>query len=421
MSRLYKMFLFLFLFTTFNREFRLFGFDFRYVVVLMAVVLTCTKAIELLRFSGCNSDSDDCNKSEFSNVDLGLFYIVLFLSCVAWNWNNLPVGEQLGELLILNASNALIALTLIMRRSELDVRLVMRYTLISLTVMALSMLIVYSGLELPEFLHDSSVRVGSLSTEAEGLLGSQVRVAGFAEDANYACLFSAIGLMSTIIYFRRLDIVQIGLAILFIVCVGISFSRTILIGLAVAAVVCLARALVKKSWKTVAWCCVAVISFMALYGMAHADILRSSASMTTRFGLWEHARQVFEQNPLIGGGLSSVRSAINVFYRGSWYVQCHSTFWQILAEHGIVGFTLFFVIMGRRLALCETLPQVFIVALFIMLCTTSEMEYQQIFVFCFALLPLLIGRGLSTGLMESSRETEFKETVSHASHSMVRF
>lgn len=388
MQKLFNIFLALFAFTTFNREFRVFGFDLRYAAVCIGVALLIAKAYQFHRHKGRNSDY--LLTPSFTNKDLALFYLVLFVSNIGWLWNGLPMGDQFMQLVILNVSNAIYVLVFSLCWDLLDVKRAYRYSLISLGMLAISMLWVYGGNALPEFFHDNTIRVDHVG-ESGNLFGQSVRVAGFAEDANYACVFSAIGFMLAISYYPKGSLKKYLVAAAFAFCFAISFSRTIAVGLIVACLAGIAHMVLRRSWSTISWVMTIGIILFSLYGLSHIDMLKNSISMATRFMLWENAEDVFLQSPLIGGGLSSVRSA-NVFYGGMWYVQCHSTFWQVLAEHGLIGIIALVIVFARRFSLCKTWAHVFVLAIFAMLCATSEFEYQQFFVYVLALYPLMIAK-----------------------------
>lgn len=401
MQRLFNIFLAIFVFTTFNREFRVLEFDLRYAAVAAGLLLVLA---EVYRRARRRERSAGCLAvSTFSNWDLALFYFVLFASNIGWLWNGLPLGDQFAQLMILNASNAVYVLVFSLCGDLLDAKAVYRYSLASLGVLALSMVWVYGGNDLPGVFHDNSIRVVHIG-ESGNLFGQSARVAGFAEDANYACMFSAIGFVLAVSYFPKGDLRKYGLVAVFVFCFAISFSRTIAIGLVAACLAGAAYATFKRSWSTVAWVMTICIVLFALYGLSHVSLLSNSVSMATRFVLWDNAEGVFLQSPLIGGGLSSVRSATSVLSGGGWYVQCHSTYWQVLAEHGIVGMITLCIVFARRFALCRTWVQVFAVAVFAMLCMTSEFEYQQFFVFMLALYPLLVVRSSKSATMERCRQ-----------------
>lgn len=399
MQRLFNIFLALFVFTTFNREFLVLGFDLRYVAVAAGLLLVFTEVYRRAR----HGQREIERKIPFRQWDLGLFYLLLFASNVGWLWNGLPVGDQFMQLIILNASNAVYVLAFSLCWDLLDARTVYRYSLASLGVLVFSMLWVYGGNDLPDIFHDNSIRVDHFG-ESGNLFGQAIRVAGFAEDANYACVFAVVGFVLSVSYYPKGDLRKYGFVALFAFCFAISFSRTITIGVFAACLVGVMHAVLRRSWKTVSWILTACLVLFALYGLSHISILNNSVSMTTRFMLWDNAEGVFMHSPLIGGGLSSVRSATNVVYGGAWYVQCHSTYWQVLAEHGVTGMIMFLVVLARRFAFCRTWVQVFTMTIFAMLCMTSEFEYQQFFVFMLALYPLLIAQSSKDAAGERYRQ-----------------
>lgn len=387
MNKLLKAYLFMFIFTTFNREFRLFGFDPRYLVVAMAAALLVGWLLN--RGRELRDDVRQC-EGKFSFLDIAILYGISTISNLSWFWNGLPLNqEQFTNLVILNASNALFATVLVLFRDKLNVNDILRYSLISLLIMALSMLWVYIGMELPGVFHDNEIRVLNTGESFVNLFGQEVRIAGFAEDANYASLFSAIGFALCFTYFKPWSLIQIAAGAVFALAFALSFSKTVAIGIVMAILVLVIRWIVFKSWKSCSWILSASIALLGIFLMLRIPLFQSLSTTSTRFKLWSIAQTVLSDNPILGGGLSSVRSAINVAYNGLWYVQCHSTFWQVLAEHGPFALVVLVVIIARRYAISRTWWQVFILTLFAALCLTSELMYQQVFVYVLVLMPLL--------------------------------
>ena len=401
MSKLFRVFLFLFVFTTFNREFRLFGFDPRYLTVILSILLLCSC---LPKLSAKHNESKKEGSFTFSFSDLALFYGIAAISNLSWIWNGLPLNEsQFISLVILNVSNVLFAGTFITFRNEIRREDVLSYSLISLFVMSFSMIWVYAGLNLPTFLHDNEIRVSSSGESFVNMFGQSIRVAGFAEDANYASLFSVIGFALCFVRYRPWTLVQIAAVSVFFVSFAISFSRTVAIGVLMALLMLLARGIISRSWKSFSWVSSIAIAMLGLVVLANVPVLQDLSTTSTRFILWSIAQSVFLDNPILGGGLSSVRSAIDCAYNGLWYVQCHSTYWQILAEHGIVALGLFIVVIARRYSICRKWWQVFILTQFAALCLTSELMYQQVFIYMLVLMPLLF---LLDGSIEKVGESQ---------------
>ncbi|WP_165054374.1 MULTISPECIES: O-antigen ligase family protein [unclassified Adlercreutzia] len=376
----------LFALTTFNRELRLFGLDLRYVVVALAVLLI----VRSLRRGG-PAQGDRPAAGVVRPWDLWLLYALMLASNVSWLWNGLPLNQdQFLNLMILNLSNLLYSIVFWRYRGAIDPVKVIRASLLSAVICVASMLWVYVGNELPAFLHDAGVRAGNVGSELHvNLFGQESRSAGFAEDANYASLFCMIGAALACAHYGPGTLMRGGLLMLFLFGYAISFSKTLLFGTAFCVVVLLARACARESWGAWAWATVVAAAVLSLFALSEIPLLQSNLSMATRFHFWDVARGLFLDNPVLGGGLSSVRSAIDVASSSGWYVQCHSTFWQVLSEHGLPALVLLCILLSRRLAAARTWWQVFVVAQLVVLCMTTETMYQQFFVYITCALPLV--------------------------------
>lgn len=381
----YNIFLVLFVFTTFNREFRLFGLDPRFLLVTLGIVLLIVYAVK------SRSKDNVCEqRKKFSFQDLFIFYSLILISNLSWLWSPLEINQpQFVNLVILNTSNAIFAAVFILYRSKCNPQKVIKYSLISLTILSISIFWVYFGLELPSLLHESGAKTLSEGSSFVNLFGQNVRSAGFAEDANFASLFSVVGFALCFAYWKKGQLIQIFMAGVFILTFALAFSRTILIGFLIALLILLVRRLTTKSWKMWSYVIAICFAFVGLYLMSHLSILRELDSTLTRFIMWDIAYDLFLHNPLIGGGISSVRSAIDFVYSGQWYVQCHSAFWQMLSENGIFALGVIVIMIARRYSLFDRWWQVFIFSQFVSLCLTYEMAYQQVFVCMLVLLPLL--------------------------------
>lgn len=393
MNTLFNINVALFLFTTFNREFSIFGFDPRYLSVATSIIFIIARLLEKWSNQYSNhlvrrgSKADVVEPRHFSQWDIFLFYVVVLISNVSWLWNGLtPNDDILWNLVILNGSNALFAISFILGFRYLSEKFVVRCVTISLCVLYASMLWVYAGMEIPSILSSENVKVASIGEGYTNLFGVNIRSAGFAEDANIASLFAVTGI------FVGFDLMPKGakrnvFIALSMLCYALAFSKTILIGFAVVVLVCLVRAVVSKSWKVIAWCVVIGVACCAFFVIPSMEF--SDYSMALRLTMWDCAERVFIDNPIFGGGISSVRAGMDAMY-GNWYVQCHSTWWQIIGEHGIFAVIVFIVMSARRLTACSNWPEVMIYVQLLMLSVNYETIFQQFFIMFYVLFPLVL-------------------------------
>ena len=67
-------------------------------------------------------------------------------------------------------------------------------------------------------------------------------------------------------------------------------------------------------------------------------------SVQARFEVWDHAIDLMQQRPLIGGGFEAFRG--NQLSASGGYRSAHSIYFQVLGEHGIIGFALYLLMGG---------------------------------------------------------------------------
>lgn len=388
MNRLIKLYIALFILTTFNREMRIFGFDLRFLVVLLSLVLLFSVSLNSGRKRIRGYDEKKANWKRYFTNDLLIFYGLIFFSNVSWLWNGLAIDhDQFLNLVILNTTNFLSILIVAFYYSYFQKDFVSKSMCFSLIILYASMLWVYFGNQIPDFLMDPTVKELNMGERFVNAFGQELRVAGFAEDANIACLFSTVGIVISLRSMSNMPM-RMPLFFLSLFCFAISFSKTLVLGFAVVIVCCFLRFLCKKSWPYVSWICMLSIVLASYVIIPNLDFLRESLSMSLRLDMWRCAQDVFLANPLFGGGLSSARAQMDAVY-GSWYVQCHSTWWQILGEHGIVASLLFVYICGKRLSAAAHWTDVLLLVQLYILFINYELAFQQAFVFLLCMYPMV--------------------------------
>ena len=382
--RFFDLFLFLFIFTTFNRTFRLIGFDPRYIGMVLAVVLIAVKLIE------------NKGKISISHADLCiiLFFIAMFLSLIQWNYNKIfrSNDSELINLVILYAYNFLAFCVFTAYRQEIESPKVCQYIIVSGTVLIISIVLVYLGIDIPKMFIDKSARVGTIGTvdgEHHNLFGQPVRVAGFAEDANYATLFCVIfivyAIMSIKSKIKRIILITAGM-----IGISLSFSRTILLGVIIAGFLLIISRLLKSRANHIE-IIIFVCIFLAAFMMPYLHLSVGMHTIATRLKLWQKASWLFSQSPLFGAGMGAFRYYNNSFYSIGWMVQCHSTYWQILSECGVIGAILFSLAVCRLLNQAKNGYYLFLLLIYIVFAFTFETLYFQFFVMLCCLVQLDTG------------------------------
>lgn len=339
-NRLFKLVTFLFVFTSINREFAPLHIDLRLVMfplAMCALFLSLTKR-NLLRAANCQ-----VVPPKLPEVWLLLYLLVALLSNIAWLWNGLPLIKQsFYNLLIVFALNIAMVLLIMLNRANYGLDFIRNSIVISVAFLAVSQFMVYLNIPIGIFLSDESVRVLQAGGEHYNLYGQHFRVSGFAEDPNYACFFAALGLISLFSTHVKFTVAKLSLSAVFMFAITLSWSRTIVFGsAAITLVLIISQLLSLKSQSAGKVLCISITSFalMAPFVASFLD-LDFLQTVLTRFELWERASLLFAKSPIIGNGLSSFRS-FNMSEVSGWYVHCHSTFWSVLAESGLLGLICF--------------------------------------------------------------------------------
>ena len=125
----------------------------------------------------------------------------------------------------------------------------------------------------------------------------------------------------------------------------------------------------------------------ALLLLPNLALFGDMATMDIRYSMWQSASELFLDNPVIGAGTSSVRSQL--FLSRGIYGQCHSTWWQVVSEQGLIGIICFMLVWIK--ALREARSGFLVLALVTTLVGSINFEivYLQIFIFSLVICPIL--------------------------------
>ncbi len=399
-----EVFLFLFVFTTLNREFLPFGMDLRYPMLLIAllligysVVINRKKIMGLIKNKQLLSGMPGLLNSYFKKDNylffiLTMLYISMLISMISWLNNGLKINmDGIKSSIILNGSNLIFIITFYLYKKGITGKKIAQYLIFSEVVLLISMLLVWRGYHLSQIMGgDYTGYYGGV--ENYNYFGEPFRLAGYAQDPNYASFFMV---MSVIVTWRFIKNKWALLGVSTMSTIGFLFSasRTVTLGV-VAGIFFIALYKVIKKYKptlinaftmlSVIGICVAPYIIMKL---SHIIGLKTDlVSMSNRFVMWQNAVNLFEKMPLFGGGLSSFKSFFEL--NGGWYVQAHSTPFQLMSEQGILGLIIFitlFVVLMRR----ENLLEKYLFFVFLIFSLTSELVYLSLFPFLVALFPII--------------------------------
>ena len=221
----------------------------------------------------------------------------------------------------------------------------------------ISLILVSCGLKLKDISGSANVPYMYVQSEKapdhKNIFGGGFRPAGYASDPNYATLLLLIACIATL----KVDMkkrYKIPLMLIFLTGIGLACSKTILAASALGIVILLIIRYIKIKPKFIkAFNMIFVLSVV----LANIFIIKipeireyMPSTLTTRFTMWNSASELFCKSPIIGNGITSFRS---YFKTNHWYVHCHSTYWQIISELGIIGILLYGCILYKLLNNCK--------------------------------------------------------------------
>ncbi len=343
---LYNIYAFLFIFTMMNKEFLLFGLDLRFILLPIGLILI------ILSFA------DKKKKIEDYDDNLGklliVFYLYIFVSNISWLWNGVTVNKNkfINEIILL--FNVFVSLVVFYRyKKEVNEDRLNKFIVISAIILLISMILVSCGFSLEQISGSADVKyiyvASAKAPDHKNLFGGGFRPAGYASDPNYATLLLVITCIATL----KLKIDKKYKAVIMTLCiVGIGFacSKTILVAIAFSTSVSIINKYVKPKNNIINLFNLLFVIGIVLVNVFIVKIPNISrympSTLTTRFTMWNSAEELFIKSPIIGNGITSFRS---FFSTEHWYVQCHSTYWQILSELGLIGIILFMIIEYKAL------------------------------------------------------------------------
>jgi len=226
-------------------------------------------------------------------------------------------------------------------REEKHVRTLLLVMSLSVLILNRNYISLLSGLDLTHFTYES---------REEGLLGyAGVNGLGAFEAMVFSVLLAAYA------YARQMWLkVAIGiLAATSVYCLLFSFSR----GGYVAALVGLVTVGFLKNRKFLVIAAVIFLAWQALLPTSVQERIRMTtetdgagpldSSAGERLVLWEDAMNLFMRNPITGTGFETYR----YMYRIERFRDTHNYFVKVLAETGIVGITLFLILLWKLIRL----------------------------------------------------------------------
>ncbi len=378
-QKLFNLYFFLFFFVMINREFVPFKMDLRIFVGGIGCIILLLNIKELILKKA---------QLDFKTIDYLIiaFFMFSFLSNIMWLHNNLKlVINDFMVIFISYAFNFLAYLVFRLNKEYITLKKFERAMLFAILFLALSIGLILLKVDIQTYL--MSGYKGYVKDLSKNFLGGIYRYGGLAEDPNYTSLFAIFGL-ATHVFCRKKQAQKINIIymLLCFIIFLLSASKTVLLALPVALIICLIKKgylkkLINRVWMPI------IIIVPILFVIFKLPFFASLITMSQRITMWEYAVDLFKNSPIIGNGFTAFRSyAVTVNW---WYVQCHSTIFQLLCETGIISLGLIMLIFSHALTVNHRFLT-FMTILFSIFMITTETAYQVYFIFILAVLPIIV-------------------------------
>lgn len=362
-----------------NREFTPFGFDIRYICVFLSIILLIVYFFK--------------RKKTKIKIDhhfklISFFFLLSLSSNVMWFYNDFSLNTESFKIIIISyVYNILSFITFYFYQNSINYKKYLRYLNLSLIILILSMIYIIEIGDLNSaFLSTYSGKAMELSSN---FFGGKYRYAGFAQDPNYSSLFLVIGILSNL-YFCRKKIKLHTLIYIILYCIFycLSASKTILVAVIFTLLYYWITKMVKN--KISGLLVLLMITYPIMIIFLNIPIFNNNISMLQRLRFWTYAKDLFLQSPLIGNGLTSFRSYFLENATLGWYVQCHSTIFQILSENGLIGLLLFYKIIYDNVKKNKNSLVVFLNFIFIIFMINTETLYHIYSIFIIGIIPIIM-------------------------------
>lgn len=374
LNTLVKIYGFLFVFTSICRQFRFAKvLDLRYPAFIIGVII-------IVRYLIMNQ------KSELRIAKRRLFiygyFTVAILSNICWLFNGIKIStEGFYKLITLHAFNIVGIIVFTIYVEYYMSSKIWKWIIFSCVILMISMLLAYWGINM-EIIWGSGLKganiVDGATNLTRNLIGENIRASGYAEDPNYATLFMVIGIIAA--FYSYKGGVKYIYIFSFLLGIALANSNTVVISILISMLISVFIRKINKSEDF-------MYSFM-FFGICLTIVLlpilgirEDLLTLRSRYAMWQNAMKLFMKNPLLGNGWTSFRST------HLWYVHCHSTYWEILCENGILAFICYIGYCKRTLLSVNSYGIKFLLICYCIYSMMFDMSYMQIGVLVLYLIP----------------------------------
>lgn len=376
-----NMYLVIFFFTMINREFLFLNLDLRYINIFLGVVLL---------FYSLKNKSYKKDFAEYENNKdywIIVLYVWLLISNISWLWNGLKIDiENIAKENILLFNNLLAIVNINLNKKIISIEFVRKVIIVSGLILFFSILLFQFGFTAEQIGANVNENYIYSSNTHYNLYGGKHRIGGYAQDPNYATLFLVLSIV-TIIQIKSKKIYKCIGILLFVLGIGFTFSKNIIISTCLALLYMAVIKIIKKDELIIKFNKILIVSmvlcsFIPIFFGLFEKVM--PMTMITRFSMWNSAYDLFCKNIIIGNGITSFRT----FYAlEHWYVHAHNTYWQLLSETGILGLILFVKVLYDSMKKSQKSNK-FIVLIYMFFCLTNETIALQVTVYILMIVSL---------------------------------
>lgn len=362
---LFLIYFYLLIFTIINKAFVPFGIDLRFIVVALGffqIILNFHGTKLILTFD--------------KNMKMVFFLYALIVMGIFSVSFDIPNKDIFNNLVILNIYNLFNIVILAITHSRINTKNTIGAMRFSIVVLAGS--IVMSILEIPLPFNDYQ------SVSTTGSLISVARYCGYGTDPNYVSLMFVTYALIICAYSLKSSnkIVQIVISAVFLL---LSQSLTVIAMLPVILLIYFILKRVNEKNRKFTLLLIFVSLAIIPLAMQRFRPLDNNISLSLRYNMWSRALNAFFEHPIIGNGLGAARFLS--FYTSNWLVQCHSTYFQLLCEHGIIALFLYFRIFYLNTVSTKNNLKSIIYLLYFVWSFTYETMYLPFTILYFSIFP----------------------------------
>ncbi|ASM48708.1 hypothetical protein PESP_a0458 [Pseudoalteromonas espejiana DSM 9414] len=345
------IFISILIFSIYNRTFSL-GLDMRFIVFPVFISSLILAMLVKVKFNEW--------KVPTCAILLALLLIIIIIQDqVAWQFSDLDKNTTVYKnVIILYIYNFLIAIYLFLNKKYLNDKVLINSVLLSSLFLSLSCLFQAITGNLPFVSIGSS---GEVFEDKLSLLG--VRPSGYAHDPNYTSLLMVFSIY--IIFSIKKTIFNRALLIVCLFTLFASGSKTVLL---ISAFLLVRLIFIKLKIKVIFN--LGFIISILFSALIVFSIFEQLSTFSQRLVMWRLALDGFYERPVIGYGITGVRSLLELSMR---YVQPHNGWLAILVDHGAVLFTI--IVTGFTYMLLNTKIRAnrYLIIIFCFLSLSNEM------------------------------------------------